>query len=139
MDNFRFSDNTVTINDWHSFNHDGENDEARPGILVLSADSPINFISGPLNNFNRIVITSINFNDGRIFSLGRQIRLLGYSGTLTVVGDVLPDQYSSLLSCGFDNVLILNNFPPREIIKLDQACSLVKVEGAESNTPLAIN
>ena len=139
MDNFNFFENTVTISDWHTIAHDFDDDSLLPSILVVSADSPIELLAGPLSNFDHIVITSINFNDGRIFSLGRQIRLLGYSGTLTVVGDVLPDQYSSLLSCGFDNVLILNNFPPHEIIKLDQACSLVKVEGAESNTPLAIN
>ncbi len=139
MDNFSFSDNTVTINDWHSLNHDFENVEARPGILVLSVESPVDFLVGPLDELNGIVITSVDFNDGRMFSLGKQIRLLGFSGTLTAVGDILPDQFPLLLFCGFDNALILNKFPPLETIELDQACSLVKLSGSGTGNPLEVN
>ncbi|MCH7881919.1 MAG: DUF934 domain-containing protein [Proteobacteria bacterium] len=135
MDNFNFSDTTVTIRDWNTFNHDGENDGIQTRILVLSADTPVNMLIGPLNKLDRIVVTSIDFNDGRIFSLGRQIRLLGYSGTLTVVGDVLPDQYLSLLSCGFDNVLTLDNITARETVNLDQALPLGKIEDFAISNP----
>jgi uncharacterized protein (DUF934 family) len=135
MDNFSFSDTTVTIRDWNTLDHDRENDGIQARILVLGADTPSEFLTGPLNRLDRIVVTSIDFNDGRIFSLGRQIRLLGYSGTLTIVGDVLPDQYLSLLSCGFDSVLILDNFTSREPIKLDQAHTLARVEDFGTGNP----
>ncbi len=128
MDNFSFSDNTIKIRDWHKYHHDRENNEASPMILLLSADSPIEYLTGPLDNFDRIVVTSIDFNDGRIFSLGRQIRLLGYGGILTIVGDILPDQYPALRSCGFDNALIPGNFSAGENLKLSQAHSLADVE-----------
>jgi uncharacterized protein (DUF934 family) len=139
MDNFNFSENTVTVGDWHTIGHNFDNDSELPSILVVSADSPIELMAGPLSHFDRIVITSIDFNDGRIFSLGRQIRLLGYSGILTGVGDILPDQFSSLLSCGFDKVLVISNFAAHGLIDLNQAHSLDKVEESEPAKPLVIN
>jgi uncharacterized protein (DUF934 family) len=139
MDNFNFSENTVTVGDWHTIGHNFDDDSELPSILVVSADSPIELMAGPLSNFDRIVITSIDFNDGRIFSLGRQVRLLGYSGILTGVGDILPDQFSSLLSCGFDNVLVISNFAAHGLIDLNQAHSLGKVEESEPAKPLVIN
>ncbi len=139
MDNFNFSENTVTISDWNAIGHDFDDDSLLPGILVVSADSPIELLAGPLNKFDRIVITSIDFNDGRIFSLGRQVRILGYGGILTVVGDILPDQFPSLHNCGFDNVLVISNFESLEIIDLSQAESLGKVEESELARTLVIN
>ena len=139
MDNFNFSENTVTISDWNPIGHDFDDDSLLPGILVVSADSPIELLARPLNKFDRIVITSIDFNDGRIFSLGRQVRILGYGGILTVVGDILPDQFPSLHNCGFDNVLVISNFASLEIIDLSQAESLGKVDESESARTLVIN
>jgi len=46
------------------------------------------------------------FNDGRGFSLARQLRRLGYKGTLRARGHVLADQYPMALRCGFDEVEI---------------------------------
>ena len=139
MDNFNFSENTVTISDWHTIGHDFDDDSLLLSILVVSADSPIELLAGPLSKFDHIVITSIDFNDGRIFSLGRQVRILGYSGILTVVGDILPDQFPSLLSCGFDGALVISNFAAHESIDLSQAHSLGKVEESEPAKPLVIN
>jgi len=139
MDNFNFSESTATIKDWQTIGHDFDDDSELPRILVVSADSPIEFLAGPLSNFDRIVITSIDFNDGRIFSLGRQARILGYSGILTVVGDILPDQFHSLLSCGFDDVLVISNFSAHGLIDLNQAHSLGKVEESVPAKPLVIN
>jgi len=139
MDNFNFSENTATTKDWQTIGHDFDDDGVLPSILVVFADSPLELLAGPLSNFDRIVITSIDFNDGRIFSLGRQVRLLGYSGILTVVGDILPDQFPSLLSCGFDNVLVISNFAAHGLIDLNQAHSLGKVEESELAKPLVVN
>ncbi len=139
MDNFNFSENTATIKDWLTIGHDFDDDSELPRILVVSADSPIEFLAGPLSNFDRIVITSIDFNDGRISSLGRQVRILRYSGILTVVGDILPDQFHSLLSCGFDDVLVISNFAAHGLIDLNQAHSLGKFEESVAASHLVIN
>ncbi len=125
MDSFNFSENIITIGDWYKFFHDDEKAEIQIKILVISADSPTNCLIGPFNKLDRIVITSIDFNDGRIFSLGKFIRFLGYTGKLTVVGDVLPDQYSSLLACGIDSVLVLDNFASHKTVNLDRAITLI--------------
>jgi len=139
MDNFNFSANTVTISDWRTIGHEFDDDSLLPSILVVSADSPIELLAGPLTTFDRIVITSIDFNDGRIFSLGKQVRILGYSGILTVVGDILPDQFYSLLSCGFDDVLVISNFAAHGLIDLNRAHSLGKVEESVPARPSVTN
>lgn len=139
MDNFNFSENSATIKDWQAIDHDLDDDGVLPSILVVSADSPIELLAEPLGNFDRIVITSIDFNDGRIFSLGRQVRILGYSGIMTLVGDILPDQFPSLVSCGFDDVLVISNFVAHGLIDLNQSHSLAKVEDSESAKTVVID
>ncbi|MGB5327673.1 MAG: DUF934 domain-containing protein [Gammaproteobacteria bacterium] len=128
MDNFEFSENTIGASEWYELAREGGCDELNPGVLVVAANSALEFLAGPLNRFERIVVTSGDFNDGRFFSIGRQIRLLGYSGRLTVVGNVLPDQYTALRSCGFDDALICEDSAIDGIVVLDQALALAGVE-----------
>jgi uncharacterized protein (DUF934 family) len=128
MDNFEFSENTIVASEWHELGRAGGYDGLNSAVLVVAADSALEFLAGPLNLFERIVVTSSDFNDGRFFSIGRQIRLLGYSGRLTVVGNVLPDQYTALRSCGFDDALICEDFAIGGIVVLDKALALAGVE-----------
>lgn len=51
-----------------------------------------------------IRIAFAGFADGRGFSLGRQLRALGYVGRLRAAGPLLPDQRAALTGCGFDEV-----------------------------------
>lgn len=135
MDKFKFSDDTVSGGDWYTFFSESENKKIPASVLVLNADTPTNQLVGPLNKLDRIVVTSNNFNDGRMFSLGRKLRSLGYSGELTVVGDVLPDQYTSLRFCGFDNALRVDNLTEHQTIDLDRALSLAGVEYSRASNP----
>jgi uncharacterized protein (DUF934 family) len=128
MDNFEFSENTIVASEWYELGRAGGYDGLNSAVLVVAADSALEFLAGPLNLFERIVVTSSDFNDGRFFSIGRQIRLLGYSGRLTVVGNVLPDQYTALRSCGFDDALICKDFAIGGIVVLDKALALAGVE-----------
>ena len=48
----------------------------------------------------RLVVAS--FSDGRVFTLARQLRQIGFKGRLEVVGDLLPDQLPMLLEAGVD-------------------------------------
>lgn len=66
----------------------------------------VNWIESP-GEQRRIIIFANNFNDGRIFSLGRQIRIDGYPGDLIAAGDFLPDQLDNLTLCGFSHYLPL--------------------------------
>ena len=46
------------------------------------------------------------FSDGRGFSVARQLRLLGFSGAIEIVGDLLPDQLPMAVASGVDGILI---------------------------------
>ena len=49
-----------------------------------------------------IALVVASFSDGRVFTLARQLRQIGFKGRLEVVGDLLPDQLPMLLEAGVD-------------------------------------
>lgn len=55
-----------------------------------------------LHKLQLVVLPFPAFNDGRAFSLARQIRDMGYRGELRATGNVLPDQMQFMLQVGFD-------------------------------------
>ena len=124
MDNLEYSKTKITPDERLGLSPESGNNEFDSGVLFVAADSPLDVLAGPLDSLERIVIMSTDFNDGRFFSIARYIRLRAYRGRLTIVGNVLPDQYTALRSCGFDDVLIIENFAIGQFIALDQAQSL---------------
>lgn len=65
------------------------------------------------------------FSDGRGFSLGRTIRLAGYTHELRATGPLIADQFSFALACGFDTVEIGDEVGLRQPI--DQWLAAAKV------------
>jgi uncharacterized protein (DUF934 family) len=63
-----------------------------------------------LPSLSTIVLPFPAFNDGRAYSIARQIRDLGYRGELRAVGNVLPDQLQFMLQVGFDTFEIGERF-----------------------------
>lgn len=124
MDNLEFSETTITVDEWHELARNDAINELTASVLVVATDSALEFLAGPLNRVKRIVVTSGDFNDGRFFSIGRLIRLNGYSGHLTVVGNILPDQYTALRFCGFEDVLSLDDVSATRVVALDKALVL---------------
>ena len=55
-----------------------------------------------LGRLSLIVLPFPGFTDGRAYSIGRQLRDLGFAGELRAVGNVLPDQLQFMLQVGFD-------------------------------------
>jgi uncharacterized protein (DUF934 family) len=133
MPDFDFSENTITLEQWNVLDDVARRDRFVARILVVASISRVENLAGEFDKFERIVVTSRDFNDGRIFSIGRQLRLLGYTGRLTVVGDILPDQFSALISCGFDDALSLDSATIDAVVDLDQTASLAVVSGQLSN------
>jgi uncharacterized protein (DUF934 family) len=127
MPSFDFSENTVSLDEWNGLDDTAKRDRFVSRVLVVAANSRVENLASESGRFNRIVVTSSDFNDGRIFSIGRQLRLLGFAGRLTVVGDILPDQFSALKSCGFDDVLSLDTDTIDAVVDLDQSSSLASV------------
>jgi uncharacterized protein (DUF934 family) len=64
-----------------------------------------------LPSLSTIVLPFPAFNDGRAYSIARQIRDLGYRSELRAVGNVLPDQLQFMLQVGFDTFEIGERFP----------------------------
>jgi len=129
MPSFEFSENTVSLEEWNDLDDAAKRDRFVSRVLVVASNSRVENLAREFSRFDRIVVTSSNFNDGRIFSIGRQLRLLGFAGRLTVVGDILPDQFSALISCGFDDVLSLDSGTIGAAVDLDQTSSLASVCG----------
>ena len=132
MDKFTFpetaiSETVISEAQWYELASSDANQEFTTGVLVVATDSTLEFLTGPLNLVERIVIMSDDFNDGRFFSIGRQIRQHGYSRRLTLAGDILPDQYTALRLCGFDDVLILANSSTSRVVVLDEAFALTGI------------
>ena len=59
----------------------------------------------------RIVFSSCA--DGRFLTLGRQLRLRGYSGHIRAAGPLLPDQFPMALKLGIDSVEISTDHAAR--------------------------
>lgn len=54
------------------------------------------------------------FNDGRGFTVGRRLRMLGYTGELRAVGPMIADQYPMARRVGFDAVEIPDDIAARQ-------------------------
>ncbi|QDY68975.1 DUF934 domain-containing protein [Qingshengfaniella alkalisoli] len=88
---------------------------ARDGkALSLSSASDPNALPTALNDFPLIRVEFPSFADGRGFTIGRQLRSLGYEGRLRAVGHVLADQYGMARRVGFDEVEISDELAARQ-------------------------
>lgn len=74
--------------------------------LDISNDTRVEGLKGILEHVSMIRIPFPSFADGRGFSLAKQLRQAGYTGTLRAFGHVLADQYGFARDCGFDEVEI---------------------------------
>ena len=75
-------------------------------------------ILGDLNNFPLIAIHVERFADGRIFSIGNQLRnKYNFKNELRAFGDVLKDQIYFLKRSGFTSYLIRKDRNPKDAIK----------------------
>lgn len=63
-------------------------------------------LQGRLDRIEMIRVTAPVFSDGRIFTIARALRRLGYRGRLRAAGHVIADQYPMARSSGFDEVEI---------------------------------
>ena len=73
---------------------------------------------GDLNNFPLIAIYVGKFADGRIFSIGNQLRnKYNFKNELRAFGDVLRDQIFFLKRSGFNSYLIKKGRNPEDAIK----------------------
>ena len=68
-----------------------------------------------------IALFVASFSDGRVFTVARQLRQIGFQGRLEVVGDLLPDQLPMLLESGVD-VLEISAQHARRCVEAQWTC-----------------
>ena len=72
------------------------------GIKLENHDS-VNSINEHINSISLISLDFPAFSDGRAYSQAQSLRQhLGFDGEIRATGNVLIDQYSFMLQCGFD-------------------------------------
>jgi uncharacterized protein (DUF934 family) len=74
-------------------------------VDLANTDDPETLV-GRLDQLTQIRVAFPAFNDGRAFTIARQLRMLGYTGQLLAFGPVIADQYAMLRRVGFDGAEI---------------------------------
>ena len=86
---------------------------ARIGLAIDNAVEPETLV--PF--FNRASVIAIpfpSFADGRGFTIAKQLRQLGFSGTLRATGHLIADQYPLARRVGIDEVEISRDLAARQ-------------------------
>ena len=87
-------------------------DSAEGPIFDIDTSTQVNVLQDCLTQ-TRVHIHAENFSDGRIFTLARQLRLIGFTGVIRGVCDLLPDQFGMALHAGMDEVQISSQHAAR--------------------------
>ena len=84
------------------------------GALDLANTDDPTALTAYLCDLRLIRIDFPGFADGRGFTLGRRLRMMGYGGRLRARGHVLADQYAMARRVGFDEVEITRELAARQ-------------------------
>lgn len=77
-----------------------------PYAVRLANDADPRSLAPYFGATDLIVVEFPKFDDGRGFSVARNLRALGYAGRLRAKGHIIADQYPMARACGFDEVEI---------------------------------
>lgn len=101
-------DNGFVAEDWaHGFVQSRSDISGENGAgLDLTSESDIAALQGQLTSLAMIRVKMESYADGRVFTIARQLRLMGYTGRLRLTGPLLADQYAMARRVGFDEVEI---------------------------------
>jgi uncharacterized protein (DUF934 family) len=82
------------------------------GALDLANTDDPAVLTGHLGNISLIRVAFPAFSDGRGFTIGRRLRMMGY--TLRATGNLVADQYAMARRVGFDDVEISDELALRQ-------------------------
>jgi uncharacterized protein (DUF934 family) len=97
-------------------------DTTNPGLADLGSGTALDMahtddpaqLEPVIAQLTLIRVTFPAFNDGRAFTVGRRLRMLGYTGELRAYGPVIADQYGMARRVGFDAVEIPDTLAERQ-------------------------
>jgi uncharacterized protein (DUF934 family) len=82
-------------------------------VDLANTDNPL-ALADVLADLTLIRVAFPAFNDGRGFTVGRSLRMMGYTGTLRAHGHIIADQYAMARRVGFDDVEIPDDLALRQ-------------------------
>ncbi len=89
---------------------------SRIGLRLGPGQTP-DLVAADLHHFDLIALEFAKFTDGRAYSQARLLRERhGFKGELRAVGDVLRDQLSFMLRCGFDSFSVASDDRAKSIL-----------------------
>ncbi len=89
----------------------------RLGLRLKPGQTP-DLIAADLHHFDLIALEFAKFTDGRAYSQARLLRERhGFTGELRASGDVLRDQLSFMLRCGFDSFSVATDHQAMAILE----------------------
>jgi uncharacterized protein (DUF934 family) len=102
-----------------------------PGVLgaLIPNTLRIEQLAPYIAQLSLIVVSFPAFNDGRSYSLARQLRLDGYRGELRATGNILPDQFQFMHQVGIDSYDVSDRFPLEMWEKASHQMSLAYQRG----------
>ena len=84
------------------------------GALDLANTDDPALLAGHLGNLSLIRVAFPAYSDGRGFTIGRRLRMMGYTGHLRATGALIADQYAMARRVGFDDVEISEDLALRQ-------------------------
>ncbi len=104
---------------------------AYPGLLGVNVGNTtrLDDLKPYLPLLAMIILPFPAFNDGRAYSLARQVRLAGYRGEIRATGNVLPDQMQFMLQVGIDSFAVDDRFSLEDWQKASRQMSLAYQRG----------
>ena len=81
-------------------------DTANAPWVDVQAETDLTLLGADLATIPAIRVSFASFADGRGFTLGAQLRRMGFKGRLRARGPVIADQYAMARRAGFDEVEI---------------------------------
>jgi uncharacterized protein (DUF934 family) len=102
-----------------------------PGLLGvrLPNTAKITDLTPYVAHLALIVLPFPAFNDGRAYSLARQLRLDGYQSELRATGNILPDQVQFMRQVGIDSFEVTDRFPLEVWQRAEKQMSLAYQRG----------
>jgi uncharacterized protein (DUF934 family) len=85
--------------------------------VAIANDVKASALAPYFDQIELILIAFPNYGDGRGFSIAKQLREMGYRGTLRASGPLIADQFAYALACGFDEIELPDAMASRQPVE----------------------
>jgi uncharacterized protein (DUF934 family) len=125
------SDGGRSIVSWDRLSKGATTLPAYTGLLgvQLTNTTRLDELKPLLSLLSLVVVPFPAFNDGRAYSIARQIRLAGFRGEIRAIGNVLPDQLQFMIQVGIDSFEVSDRFSIETWRRASQQMSLAYQRG----------